>query len=416
MDEIHIHGGHALEGTISISGSKNAALPLLALSVAVPGKTTIENVPNLKDTGHMLDILTTMGAQVDRSEDVVSIDASNVTETKAPYDYVRKMRASVVLLGPLLARYRKAQVSLPGGCAIGVRPIDLHLKAFEAMGVKVEIVGGDVIATLEQSKSGEFMFDRVTVTGTINAMILAASLPHEFSLENCAMEPEVEILARTLVQMGAKIEGIGSPSMSIQGCSSFASVQVRNLPDRIETGTYLAAAMITGGKLALEKTQPEHCKSFLAKMEQMGASIAIQGDQIVLEAPKTLQSVDLRTDPYPGFPTDMQAQLMAVLCLAQGKSVITETIFENRFMHVPELNRMGASISIKGASAYVEGVKELKGAPVMATDLRASACLVLAGLAAKGVTKVLRVYHLDRGYENLTQKFLALGAKIERVG
>ncbi|MEZ4704833.1 MAG: UDP-N-acetylglucosamine 1-carboxyvinyltransferase [Bdellovibrionota bacterium] len=416
MDEIHIEGGKVLQGSVAISGSKNAALPLLALCAAVDGVCTISNVPLLKDVDHMLEILRLMGATVTREKSTVMVDARSLNQTEAPYDYVRKMRASVVMLGPLLARYRKAQVSLPGGCAIGVRPIDLHLKAFQAMGATVKIQNGDVQATLENSKEGEFFFDRVTVTGTINALILAASLPHPFVLDNCATEPEVQSVALALVSMGATIQGIGTSRLEVKGCKAFAPLQWENIPDRIEAGTYLCAALMTGGHVEVTHVNPQHCKNILSKLSELGALIEVSETSIAVKSPSAIAPVDVRTAPYPGFPTDMQAQVMAVLCLAKGKSVVTETIFENRFMHVPELNRMGASIAIKGATATVDGVSELKAAPVMATDLRASACLVLAGLAAKGTTKVLRVYHLDRGYEHLTQKFQSLGANIKRAG
>lgn len=414
MDKLVIEGGVPLQGDIPISGAKNAALPLMAASLLAPGRHVFTNVPRLRDIRTMARLMRHMGARTEH-DDTLTVDTSHITQPEAPYELVKTMRASVLVLGPLAARYGRARVSLPGGCAIGARPIDLHLRGLEAMGARIELQGGYVIVRCDQLRGTAFTFDQVTVTGTENLMMAACLADGETVLENAAREPEVVDLADYLMTMGARITGAGTAVVRIQGVPSLQPGVHRVIPDRIETGTYLVAAGITGGRLRLTQCRPDHVDAVLRKLQDAGMRITPEGETLTAEAPDgPIRSVNATTWPYPGFPTDMQAQFMALMTLAQGVSVIKEQIFENRFMHVSELRRLGADIVLDGRSAVVRGVSFLSGAPVMATDLRASASLVLAGLAARGRTDVSRIYHLERGYENLDEKLRAVGARIRR--
>ncbi|SMC26245.1 UDP-N-acetylglucosamine 1-carboxyvinyltransferase [Desulfacinum hydrothermale DSM 13146] len=415
MDKLVIEGGLPLQGTIAISGAKNAALPLMAASLLAPGVHHFTNVPRLRDIRTMERLLTHMGA-AGRWNHGLRLDTTAVATPEAPYELVKTMRASVLVLGPLAARYGRARVSLPGGCAIGARPINLHLRGLEEMGAHIELEGGYVLVRCGRLHGTTFTFDQVTVTGTENLMMAAALAEGETVLENAAREPEVMDLAQYLQEMGARIQGAGTAVIRIQGVEE---LQPRGphavIPDRIETGTYLAAAGITGGSLQLTHCRPDHLDAVIRKLQAAGLSIQVGRDTLRVAAPEDgIRSVDVTTWPYPGFPTDMQAQFMALMTLGNGVSVIKEQIFENRFMHVSELKRLGAHIHLDGRSAVVRGVKRLSGAPVMATDLRASASLVLAGLAARGRTDVSRIYHLERGYEALDEKLRAVGARIWR--
>ncbi|MGQ9671292.1 MAG: UDP-N-acetylglucosamine 1-carboxyvinyltransferase [Desulfosoma sp.] len=414
MDKLVIEGGVPLHGDIHISGAKNAALPLMAASLLAPGRHVFTNVPRLRDIRTMERLLQHMGARTEH-DDTLTLDTTRITQPEAPYELVKTMRASVLVLGPLAARYGRARVSLPGGCAIGARPIDLHLRGLEAMGARIELQGGYVLVRCDKLRGTAFTFDQVTVTGTENLMMAACLADGETVLENAAREPEVVDLADYLTAMGARITGVGTAVVRIQGVPSLQPGVHRVIPDRIETGTYLVAAGITGGRLRLTHCRPDHVDAVLRKLRDAGMRISSEGESLTAEAPDgPIRSVNATTWPYPGFPTDMQAQFMALMTLGHGVSVIKEQIFENRFMHVSELRRLGADIVLDGRSAVVRGVPFLSGAPVMATDLRASASLVLAGLAARGRTDVSRVYHLERGYENLDEKLRAVGARIRR--
>jgi UDP-N-acetylglucosamine 1-carboxyvinyltransferase len=416
VDKLVIEGGKPLEGVVPISGAKNAVLPLMASAILAPGVHRFENVPRLRDVATMMSLLGYMGAEASLDDSGnLTIDSSRLDKLEAPYDLVKTMRASVLVLGPLVARYGRARVSLPGGCAIGARPIDLHVKALELMGAEIQIEHGYVVAVAERLRGIVFTFDQVTVTGTENVLMAAALAEGTTVLENAAREPEVVALADYLNAMGAKIRGAGSHQIVIEGVDNLKPATFRVIPDRIEVGTYLVAAGITGGHLILKPCVVEHVEAVINKLRLAGLKIEECDNGLEVWGPESIKSVDVKTWPFPGFPTDMQAQFMALMTLGSGVSVITEQIFENRFMHVPELNRMGAKIRLEGRSAIVQGVKKLTGAPVMATDLRASASLVLAGLAADGQTEVSRVYHLDRGYEKLDQKLEAVGARIKRV-
>lgn len=415
LDKIRIQGGNRLKGEVVISGSKNAALPLLALTVLGNKPCTIHNVPHLEDIKNMVKILDHLGAKVTQEKNTITVDATKLTSFDAPYDIVRKMRASVVFMGPLLAKYGEAKVSLPGGCAIGVRPIDLHLKAFEALGADIHIEEGYVLAKAKKLKGCKFFFDKVTVTGTMNAMMAASAAEGETILQNCAKEPEVICFADAMRKMGIEVSGDGTDTIHVQGTKNIGGFEINNIPDRIETGTYMVAAAMTGGEVHLLNTDPHLLESVIAKLRQTGSTVEEEKNGIWVKAGPKILPCDIETSPHPGFPTDMQAQFVSLLSLADGKSNVTETIFENRFMHVPELARMGADLKVSGHMVTISGVKKLNGAPVMATDLRASASLVLAGLVASGTTDVLRVYHLDRGYERMDLKLKALGANIERV-
>jgi UDP-N-acetylglucosamine 1-carboxyvinyltransferase len=421
MDAIRIYGGVPLRGEIPISGAKNAALPLMAACLLSDEPLVLENVPALADIKTMSQLLSQHGADVTRdgTDHALTLHAKTISSTEAPYDLVRKMRASVLVLGPLVAREGRARVSLPGGCAIGTRPVDLHLKALEALGAEIELTGGYVEARLPAGrarlKGAHFTFPMVTVGGTENVLMAAALAEGETVIENAAREPEITDLAKCLIAMGAKIEGLGSGTLRVQGVDRLHAARHAVVPDRIETGTYAIAAAITRGNLTLTNTRADLLDSVLDAMRQTGVSVTVGESSITVTADNGLKGVDVMTEPYPGFPTDMQAQWMALMTTAEGAAMVTETIFENRFMHVPELGRFGADVNVHGASAIVRGKANLSGAPVMATDLRASVSLVLTGLAAKGETVVNRVYHLDRGYERLEEKLAACGARIERI-
>ncbi|QCQ21653.1 UDP-N-acetylglucosamine 1-carboxyvinyltransferase [Desulfoglaeba alkanexedens] len=415
MDKLVIEGGRPLEGEVVISGAKNSALPLMAASLLAPGRHRYQNVPELRDIRTMERLLAHMGADSGRENDgMLVIDTSRVHLPEAPYELVKTMRASVLVLGPLVARFGRARVSLPGGCAIGARPINLHIKGLERLGAVVELDQGYVTASAEKLRGTTVTFDVVTVTGTENLMMAASLAEGRTILENAAREPEVADLAAYLTSMGARIQGVGTPEIVIDGVSELRPGTHTVIPDRIETGTYALAAAITGGRLKIRRCRPDHLETVLRKLEAAGVTVQKAGDTLEVEAANGIKSVDVKTWPYPGFPTDMQAQFMALMTLGRGTSVITEQIFENRFMHVSELRRLGADIGLDGRSAVVRGVPRLSAAPVMATDLRASASLVLAGLAATGATHVSRIYHLDRGYERLDQKLRQVGAKIRR--
>jgi len=418
MNKLKIKGGRPLHGEIEISGAKNAALPILAASLLASEKVLISNVPHLKDVTTMIELLGQLGAQISIDhQGNIEIDSNSMKELVAPYDMVKTMRASILVLGPLLARHGYAEVSLPGGCAIGARPVDLHLKALKAMGAKIEVKNGYIYAQAPEGglKGKTIVFDTVTVTGTENIMMAAVLANGITVIKNAAKEPEVIDLANMLIQMGAKIKGAGTHTLEIEGVESLGGTQYQVLPDRIEAGTYLVAAAITKGSVKLNKVRPDHLLSILCKLEEAGATIQLGEDWVHLDMHgQRPQAIDISTAPYPGLPTDMQAQLMALDCIAEGSATIVENIFENRFMHVSELQRMGAQIRTNGNNAIVTGVTQLTGAPVMATDLRASAGLVLAALAADGETVIDRIYHVDRGYERIEEKLSAMGADVQR--
>jgi len=419
MDRIKITGGNQLNGEIQIGGAKNAALPLMAASLLTPERLALENLPGVADIYAMAALLSELGVdvQMDAEARSVGLDGGNVTETTAPYDIVRKMRASVLVLGPLLARFGKARVSLPGGCAIGTRPVDLHLTALGQMGAEITLTGGYIDAHVQgRFKGANILFPSVTVGGTENILMAAVLADGETVIANAAREPEVTDLALCLQAMGAEISGIGTDTLRIVGVSELGSAVHGILPDRIETGTYAIASAITGGDVVLKGAHMANNEAVFSVLKRAGVEIVDTEDGIrVTRKNGRIRGVDIMTEPFPGFPTDMQAQFMALLCMADGASMITESIFENRFMHVPELLRMGADINVHGSSVIVRGVEQLSGAPVMATDLRASVSLVLAGLAAESVTEISRVYHLDRGYERIEEKLAACGAMIERA-
>jgi len=416
MDKIVITGGRPLNGQVTISGAKNAALPLLFATLLSEGQSTLTNVPDLVDIFTTKALLIKLGALIDtHGRTTVRVDARGLCCHEAPYDLVRKMRASVLVLGPLLARLKKARVSLPGGCAIGARPINIHLKGLAQMGAAIDLVHGYVEARAERLKGADISMDTVTVTGTENLMMAAVLAKGTTVLRNAAREPEVVALAEALNAMGADISGTGTAVITIKGVDVLGPADTRIIPDRIETGTYMTAAALTGGDITVVACDPGHCHALSEKLTQAGALIEAGADWIRVRGNRPIAAVDIKTQPYPGFATDMQAQFMVLMALAKGQSLIAETIFENRFMHVSELRRMGADITVSGNVAAVRGVEKLSGAPVMASDLRASASLVLAGLVAEGQTMISRVYHLDRGYEAIEQKFAALGADIQRV-
>ena len=398
-----------------MSGAKNAALPLLFATLLSPGPHRLGNLPRLRDITTAERLLAELGAEVDSSNGTLKIATEQINSMEAPYELVRTMRASVLVLGPLLARYGKARVSLPGGCAIGARPINLHLKGLEAMGAEIHLESGYVEASAARLEGARIHFDVPTVGGTENLMMAATLARGTTILENAAREPEIIDLANALQGMGASIEGAGTDTITIEGVDDLSPMDYRVMPDRIEAGTFLVAAAMTGGRVGVKGGCSEHMEALLSKLEEAGATVAATPETLWVEGPQEIQSVNIKTQPHPGFPTDMQAQFMAMMSLGNGTSMITEAVFENRFMHVSELQRMGADISIEGHTAAVKGVSALHGAPVMATDLRASASLVLAGLAADNITEISRIYHLDRGYENLEEKFRSLGADIERV-
>jgi UDP-N-acetylglucosamine 1-carboxyvinyltransferase len=417
VDKLLIKGGTPLEGVIPISGAKNAALPILAGTLLATEAVTIRNVPHLKDVATTITLLQSMGAQATFDEKLnVEVDASVVTERCAPYELVKTMRASILVLGPLVARFGEADVSLPGGCAIGARPVNLHVQGLEAMGAKVSVENGFIRARADRLHGAHIVFDTITVTGTENLMMAAALAEGESVLENAACEPEVADVASFLNEMGARISGAGSSVIRVEGVHELRGADYEVMPDRIETGTYLVAAAITGGKVRLNRAAPSSLEAVIAKLQEAGAAIEAGSDWIELDMRgRRPMAVDINTSPYPGFPTDMQAQFCALNAIAEGVGTVTETIFENRFQHVLELQRMGADIQIRGNQAVCRGIGRLAAAPVMATDLRASAGLVLAGLAASGETLVDRIYHIDRGYERIEEKLQQLGAVIKRV-
>lgn len=415
MDKLLIEGGARLSGEVAISGAKNAALPILCAALLTAEPVTFTNVPQLKDIGTLLALLGQMGVKVERAGDTVTLDASGLNNPVAPYEMVKTMRASILVLGPLVARCGEARVSLPGGCAIGARPVDQHIKGLQAMGAEVRVEHGYVHAIVPRLKGARLFTDMVTVTGTENLMMAAALADGETVIENAAREPEVVDLANCLVAMGAQISGAGSDVIRIRGVERLHGATHRIMPDRIETGTYLCAAAVTGGSVRLTGTSSCYLDAVIDKLMDAGCEVVSERDAISLSAPARLNAVSLRTAPYPAFPTDMQAQFMAINCVANGVAMIRETIFENRFMHAVELQRLGADIRIDGNTAVVQGVARLEGATVMATDLRASASLVVAGLVAEGETTIERIYHLDRGYERLEDKLAALGAKVRRL-
>ncbi len=416
MDKLKLTGGKPLKGEVQISGAKNAALPILCAALLTREPLRLRNVPDLADVGTMLKILQQTGVTVATDAEFgVELEAANVTHLEAHYDLVKTMRASILTLGPMIARFGEARVSLPGGCAIGERPVDLHVKGLQAMGAEIHIDHGYIIAKAARLKGTRIFMDKVTVTGTENLMMAATLADGVTTLENSAREPEVVDLANCLIAMGAKIKGHGADVITIQGVSRLVGAAHSIMPDRIETGTFLVAAAATGGQIVTTNTRSDILDSVLDKLEEANAKIERGSDFIKLSMRGPNHGVSLRTAPYPAFPTDMQAQFMAMNSVADGTTVITETIFENRYMHVQELRRLGAKIDIEGNAAIVRGVPKLEGATVMATDLRASASLVIAGLIAHGYTVIERIYHLDRGYEHIEQKLSQLGAQIERV-
>jgi len=423
MDQLKIEGGVPLNGSVAIAGAKNAALPILAAALLTDEEVQISNVPQLADIATMLKLLRGMGVAVERAGNTVTLRAHALTATEAPYALVKTMRASVLVLGPLVTRFKQARVSLPGGCAIGARPVDQHIAGLERMGVHVRIDGGYMVVTEQDCpkrlKGARIVTDMVTVTGTENLMMAAVLAEGETVIENAAREPEVIDLAQCLIAMGARIKGAGTDRIVIEGVPKLHGVRYAVMPDRIETGTFAVAAVVGGAfgasDILLQNAAPHTLDAVLDKLLEAGAQIDVAADSVRVRAHARPKAVSLRTAPYPAFPTDMQAQFMAMDCMAQGVGRITETIFENRFMHVLELQRLGAHIAIEGHTAVVEGSAQLVGAPVMATDLRASASLVIAGLAAQGLTFVDRIYHLDRGYEKMETKLAALGARVQRV-
>ncbi len=414
MDKIVINGGVPLRGEVQVSGAKNSALPLLFATLLTDGVSEISNVPELRDISTAVKLLSELGAEVTLADHQCRIDSRRIQSIEASYDLVKTMRASVLVLGPLLARCGHARVSLPGGCAIGARPINLHLKGLEALGAKIRIDHGYVEATAPRLRGARISFDMPTVGGTENLLMAASLAQGETVLENAAREPEVVQLAQALMSMGARIEGAGTAIVHIQGVDRLNPLQCRVIPDRIEAGTFMIAAAITAGDVLVKGVVRKDLEALISKLTEAGARISEEGDALRVIGPKKPQAVDIRTSVFPGFPTDMQAQFMALMTLAEGSSRIAETVFENRFMHVCELQRMGADIRIDGNSAMIRGVEQLTGAPVMATDLRASASLILAGLAAENTTEVSRIYHLDRGYERIERKLATLGARIRR--
>ncbi len=417
MNKLIINGGIPLSGMIRASGSKNAVLPILAGTLLADGPVIVRNVPHLHDVTTTMELLGRMGVQITIGEKMsIEVDPSTIQNTFAPYELVKTMRASILVLGPLLAKYGTAEVSLPGGCAIGARPVNLHLMGLEAMGADIKVEEGYIRATCDRLKGARIVMDQVSVTGTENLMMAAALADGESIIENAAREPEVVDLADFINAMGGKVKNAGTDTITIEGVENLTGCDYTVLPDRIETGTYLVAAAITGGKILVKDTDPKLLDAVLAKLEEAGAVIDTGEDWIELDMEgRKPKAVNIRTAPYPAFPTDMQAQFCALNAVASSTGTVTETVFENRFMHIQELVRMGANIHVEGNTAIIEGVKNLNGAPVMATDLRASASLILAGLVAKGETIVERIYHIDRGYDHIEEKLSCLGARIRRT-
>ncbi|HEX7077282.1 MAG TPA: UDP-N-acetylglucosamine 1-carboxyvinyltransferase [Candidatus Eisenbacteria bacterium] len=416
MDEIWVEGGRPLRGSVAVSGSKNATLPVLAATLLAPGVYRFTNVPALKDVSTMLQMLARFGVETRREgTHGLVVDTERQVNAEAPYELVKTMRASIYVLGPLLARYGEARVSLPGGCAWGPRPVDLHIKGMEALGAEVEIDHGYIVARSDALRGAPISFDISSVGATGNILMAAAVAAGETVIENAACEPEIQALGDFLNAMGARIEGLGSPRVVVRGVTELHPADTAMIPDRIEAGTLLAAAAITGGDVEVTNVDPAHLGAVLTKFEAAGCSVERSDRSIRVRAGDRPEATSVTTQPYPGFPTDMQAQFMALLSVAQGASTIVDTIYHDRFTHVAELERLGADIRVEGNTAFVQGVESLSGAPVMATDLRASAALILAGLVARGETRVSRVYHLDRGYERLETKLQALGASARRV-
>lgn len=415
MEKLKVTGGYRLSGEVKVSGAKNAALPILAASLLTADDLVLKNVPHLSDIRTMGKLLSGLGMRVERDNEAVTLNAKTLDTLTAPYDLVKTMRASIVTLGPMLTRFGEARVSLPGGCAIGARPVDQHIKGLKCMGAEVEIDHGYVVAKAKRLKGAHIVTDMVTVTGTENLLMAATLAEGTTVIENAAREPEVVDLADCLIAMGAKIRGAGTPIIEVEGVQSLHGATHRVLPDRIETGSFLVAALMTQGDVTVTDAAPHTLDIVLDKLREAGAVIEVGTDWIRAKMDRRPTAVSVRTVPHPGFPTDMQAQFMALDTIAEGTGRITETIFENRFMHVPELQRLGANITVDGHTAVVTGVEQLSGATVMATDLRASASLVMAGLVASGETIVDRIYHLDRGYDHMEVKLAALGAKIERL-
>ena len=417
MDKFKIQGGQTLYGEINISGSKNAALPLIAASIMFDEGIVLDRIPHLSDVSTMIRLLAGMGVSINLIDsNKLELDASNINNYLAPYNLVKTMRASILVLGPLLAKYGEARVSLPGGCAIGARPVNLHLDGLKAMGAEIRLDGGYIFAKVKQLKGVHFEFNPVSVTGTANLMMAGVLAEGKTILVNAALEPEVISLGIFLQKTGAKIKGLGTRKIEIEGVNKLHGTVYRNIPDRIETGTYLVAAILTRGNLILRGTQSQHLKSVINLLRQTGAKIIVNNNDIEVSMyQEKIKPVDFVTEPYPGLPTDMQAQLMVLNTVASGSSTVLETIFENRFMHVLELQRMGADISLSRNKAYITGVEKLLPAPVMASDLRASAALVLAGIVAEGETVIDRIYHVDRGYEHIENKLTRVGAKITRI-
>lgn len=418
MDKFVIEGGRPLLGTVRASGAKNAVLPAMAACLLAQGRSVLRNVPNVMDVRTMRRLLIRLGCQVDFEDHIMSLEVPDKLRCQAEYEIVKQMRASYYVLGPLLARFGQAKVSLPGGCAIGARPIDLHLKGLEALGAKIEIIHGYVSARARKLKGARILLSGSkgpSVGATINVMMAATLAEGETVIESAALEPEVVATAQLLVSMGAKIEGAGTPIISIRGVPELHPAEQTMIPDRIETGSLLVAAAISGGCVTVEDCCPEHLSAAIAQLRQAGVRVAAGDGMVTVEARRKLKPMDITVAPYPGFPTDLQPQFMALATLSSGISVITETIFENRFLHVSELQRLGADIKLEGNTAVVRGVPKLTGAPVMGSDLRASAALVIAGLASEGRTEVNRIYHLDRGYERWERKLKKLGAKVKRV-
>ena len=415
MQKLSIQGGSRLNGEVRISGAKNAALPILCAGLLTGDPLQLGNVPDLNDVATMRKLLQQMGMAIEVNGGEVVLSAAQIDRLEAPYDMVKTMRAAILVLGPLVARFGAARVSLPGGCAIGSRPVDLHIKGLQAMGAEIHIEHGYIHAQAKRLKGARIFFDLVSVTGTENLMMAATLADGVTVLENAAREPEVVDLAHCLIAMGAKIEGAGSDTITITGVDRLHGASHRIMPDRIESGTFLVAAAAAGGSITLTETRADILDNVLEKLQEAGATIQVAGGTISLQMNQRPRAVNVRTAPYPAFPTDMQAPFMALDCIAEGSSMVIETIFENRFMHVQELRRLGAQIDVEGNTAVIRGCAQLEGAAIMATDLRASACLVIAGLVAQGETVVDRIYHLDRGYEHIEAKLSALGAQIRRI-
>lgn len=415
MDKFIIRGGEKLRGTVAVSGAKNAALALMPATLLASGKYEFSNTPDLHDVTTMSKLLQWMGVDVQRNTHSLNINTFRVNKFEAPYEHVKKMRASIYVFGPLIARYGYAKVSLPGGCAWGPRPVNLHIEGIRKLGAQVELDSGYIIAKAKRLKGAKITFDVSSVGATGNVLMAAVLAKGTSVIQNTALEPEIEALANFLVKMGAKIDGIGTNRLEIEGVDALHPVNEHMIPDRIEAGTFLIAGAVAGGKITVTKCNPDHLTAILTKLEEAGASLKIDSDAIELKAPQKIHPVNVTTAAYPGFPTDMQAQWIALMSLCTGSAVVTDSIYFDRFKHVPELIRLGADIKLNENVAVVKGVKKLKGAKVMSTDLRASASLILAGLVAEGTTEVLRVYHIDRGYEHIEKKFQALGADIKRV-